>query len=133
MLFRELLGGARLLRVTEIGEHGKREISALSIDPEVYDAVPVKPRSPRTGEPVLSGQPLVAFLDLPLLRGDEPPNAGYVAARQVPWPGGVAIYGSPETTGYALKVLPRLRQPWASRSMTCLRGRGACCMACVSA
>ncbi len=98
-------GASRLLRVTEIGEHGDREITALSIDPEVYGATPVKQRSPRNGDPVLSGQPLVEFLDLPLLRGDEPPNAGYVAARQVPWPGGVAIYGSPETTGYALKGL----------------------------
>ena len=98
-------GASLLLRVTEIGEHGGRAIEARSIDPEIYGGVSVTPRAPRTGDPVLSGQPLVEFLDLPLLRGDEPENAGYVAARQVPWPGGVAIYGSPETTGYALKGL----------------------------
>jgi hypothetical protein len=39
------------------------------------------------------------------MRGDEPPEAGYVAALQSPWPGGVAIYGSPETTGYVLRAL----------------------------
>ena len=54
---------------------------------------------------MLSGQPLAEFLDLPLLRGDEPPEAGYVAATQTPWPGGVAVYGSPETTGFTLKGL----------------------------
>ena len=59
----------------------------------------------RTAEVVLSGQPLVEFLDLPLLRGDEPPEAAYVAATQVPWPGGIAIYGSPEPTGYSLKAV----------------------------
>jgi hypothetical protein len=64
--------------------------------------------------------------------GDEPPNAGYVAARQVPWPGGVAIYGSPETTGYALKSLAAAP---ATMGVTLddLPARGACCMACVSA
>ncbi len=59
----------------------------------------------RTGDPVLSGQPVAEFLDLPLLRGDEPPEAGYVAAAQAPWPGGIAIYGSPDTTGFTLKGL----------------------------
>jgi GTA TIM-barrel-like domain/Putative phage tail protein len=92
-----------LLRVTEIGEHGDREISARSIDPEVYASVGTKERPARTGEPVLSGQAEVALLDLPLLRGDEPPEAGYVAARQTPWPGDIAILGSPDTTGFLLK------------------------------
>jgi hypothetical protein len=54
---------------------------------------------------VITGPPLVEFIDLPLLRGDEPPVAGYVAATQSPWPGNVAVYGSPETTGYVLKAL----------------------------
>ncbi len=53
----------------------------------------------------LAGQPLVEFLDLPLLRGDEPETAGYVAASQTPWPGGVAFYSSPETTGFDLEAI----------------------------
>ncbi len=98
-------GGARLYRITEVGEHGEREVSALSVDLDVYGAVAVKERPTRGSAPVLSGQPLAEFLDLPLLRGDEPPEAGYVAATQTPWPGGVAVYGSPETTGFTLKGL----------------------------
>ena len=95
----------RLFRVTEIGEHGARDIEARSVDPEIYGVGSGKERPPRIGAPVLSGQPLVEFIDLPLLRGDEPPAAGYAAATQTPWPGSVAVYGSPETTGYALKAL----------------------------
>lgn len=98
-------GGTRLFRVTEIGEHGAREIEARSVDPEIYTAGTGKERPARGGAPVITGAPLVEFIDLPLLRGDEPPAAGYVAATQSPWPGSVAIYGSPEATGYVLKGL----------------------------
>lgn len=96
--------GTRLdLRVTEVGEHGVREIEARSIDPDVYGGVGANERAPRPTVPLASGQPLAAFLDLPLLRGDEPPEAGYVAAAQSPWPGSVAVYASPEEVGFALK------------------------------
>lgn len=98
-------GDQRLLRVTEVGEHGAREIEARSIDPEIYAAVGAKERRGRTGAAAITGQPLVEFIDLPLLRGDEPATAGYVAATQTPWPGNVAIYGSPEAAGYVLKAL----------------------------
>lgn len=96
---------SRLLRITEIGEHGDREVEARSVDPEIYDAGAGRERTGRTTIPVIAGQPLVEFVDLPLLRGDEPPAAGYAAATQSPWSGSVAIYGSPETSGYVLKAM----------------------------
>jgi Gene Transfer Agent (GTA)-like protein/putative tail protein len=98
-------GASMLLRVTEVGERGAREIAARAIDPDVYGNAAATERPTHAGAPVLSGQPDAVFLDLPLLRGDEPPEAGYVAASQVPWPGDVAIYGSPEDTGFALRAL----------------------------
>jgi hypothetical protein len=98
-------GEARLVRVTEIGDYGSRDVEARAIDPEVYGGVVAAARKPGTGAGVLSGRPSVTFLDLPLLRGDEPPEQGYVAATQTPWPGAVAVYGSPETTGYVLRAL----------------------------
>src|SRR5581483_6707034 len=58
-----------------------------------------------TGSPVVVGQPLVVFLDLPLLRGDESPYAGYVAAAQDPWPGAIAFYRSPESANFVLKAI----------------------------
>jgi len=96
-------GIARRIRVTEIADHGVREIRGRSHDPDVYLASPAATRE--TGQPpeVYAGRPVAYFLDLPLLRGDEPPEAGYVAAAQTPWPGGVAVYSSPEATGFTLR------------------------------
>ncbi|MGE0024616.1 MAG: glycoside hydrolase/phage tail family protein, partial [Hyphomicrobium sp.] len=93
-----------LVRVTEIGERGLREIEGVGIDPEVYVAPVPRPRDVEEGGLVFDGVPELAFLDLPLLRGDEPPEAGYVAAFQIPWPGGVALYGSPEDAGYEMRA-----------------------------
>ncbi len=45
------------------------------------------------------------FLDLPLIRGDEPPYAGYVAAAQQPWPGRIAFYRSPESANFLLEAV----------------------------
>lgn len=98
-------GEARLFRVTEASDHGAREIEARAIDPEVYSGIVVPSREIPAGPPVLSGQALVEFLDLPLLKGDEPPAAGYVAATQTPWPGGIAIYSSPEASGFVLRTV----------------------------
>jgi hypothetical protein len=98
-------GRSRLLRITEIGEHGAREIEARGIDPEVYTGSPPAPRPPPIAPPVLVGQPFVLFLDLPLLTGSEPPHAGYVSALQSPWPGAIAFYRSPETSSFLLKAL----------------------------
>ncbi len=98
-------GRSRLLRITEIGEHGARDVDARGIDPDVYTGSSPAPRPPRVGTPVLIGQPFVLFLDLPLLTGDEPPHAGYVAALQSPWPGAIAFYRSPETSNFLLKAV----------------------------
>lgn len=99
-------GRVRLVRVTDIGDHGAREIEARGIDPEVYGRPRVASRDARVAEPVQVGTPTVAFLDLPLLRGDEPAEAGYVAATMAPWPGGVAFHATPETSGYVLRAVP---------------------------
>ncbi|HWE18282.1 MAG TPA: glycoside hydrolase TIM-barrel-like domain-containing protein [Hyphomicrobiaceae bacterium] len=98
-------GRSRLLRITEVGEHGARDIEALGLDPDVYANAPGAQRQQAGGVSVIAGQPFVAFLDLPLLRSDMAPAAGYVAAAQSPWPGPIAIYRSPEAAGFQLKAL----------------------------
>jgi hypothetical protein len=90
------------LRITEIGEHGQRDIEARGLDPDVYASAPGAARSQGGAVAVIVGQPFAVFLDLPLLRGDEPPAAGYVAVAHSPWPGPLAVYRSPETTGFDL-------------------------------
>ncbi|MBX9592484.1 MAG: glycoside hydrolase/phage tail family protein [Hyphomonadaceae bacterium] len=98
-------GRTHRLRITEVGERGEREIEARGLDPAVYAGVPGTPRGQGGGVGVVAGKPFVVFLDLPLLRGDEPPAAGYVAAAQSPWPGPIAVYRSPETSGFQLKAM----------------------------
>lgn len=97
--------GPQLVRVTEISDHGARDCSAQGIDPDVYGAAPAPVRPGRAGSGADVGQPLVALMDLPMLKDDQPPQAGWLAAAQSPWPGGVAIYASPETTGYTQRGL----------------------------
>ena len=98
-------GRSRLLRITEIGEHGARDVEARGIDPDVYTGSPPAPRPARIPPPLIVGQPFVLFLDLPLLTGSEPPHAGYVAALQSPWPGAIAFYRSPESSNFLLKAV----------------------------
>ena len=98
-------GRSRLLRVTEVGDRGACEIEALSIDPALYALGEGPARAARTAPPAPSGQPLGLFLDLPLLRGDEPEHAGYFAASQIPWPRGVALFRSPAETGFSLQAV----------------------------
>ena len=98
-------GRSHLLRIIEVGEHGVRDIEARGLDPDVYANAPGAARGQGGSVGVIVGQPFVVFLDLPLLRGDEPPAAGYVAAAQSPWPGPIAFFRSPETSGFLLKAM----------------------------
>jgi hypothetical protein len=97
-------GRTRLLRISEVGDHGARDIEALGLDPAVYADAPGATRDKGGSIGVVTGQPFVAFLDLPLLRSDAPATAGYVATAQSPWPGPIAIYRSPESSGFQLKA-----------------------------
>ena len=98
-------GRERLLRIVEIGENISRDIRALSIDPNVFNLVDAPERPVRLPRAVVFGVPDVAFLDLPLLGGNEDANAGYIAAYQSPWPGSVAFYRSPDISGFQLNQL----------------------------
>jgi hypothetical protein len=96
-------GRDHLLRITEIGDHGARDMEARGLDPDVYDRIANPERVATVAPVVASGQPLVYLLDLPLLTGEEADNTGYIAAAQSPWPGPLAVYQSPDTTGFKLQ------------------------------
>ena len=93
------------LRIIEMREGADKELEARSIEPEVFTALRTPLRNAPQSTPAVFGQALAAFMDLPLLRGDEVTHAGYVAAYQSPWPGAVAFYRSPESTGFVVKAL----------------------------
>lgn len=95
----------RMFRIVDIAERGEREIGALAIDETIYLPVAAASRRMRLPPPPIAGLPLVDFLDLPLLRGDEADETAYVAASQTPWPAAVAFYASPENSGFRLAAV----------------------------
>jgi hypothetical protein len=101
----DIAGRSRQLRLTDVTERGVREITALSIDPDVYDRVDAPARPSVQPAPVQVGSPAVALMDLPQWNPSADAQSGYVAAMQKPWPGSVALYMSPQTTGYQLRAL----------------------------
>lgn len=48
-------------------------------------------------------------MDLPLLTGDEVPHEPHLALTARPWPGGVALYSSPQDSNYILQDIMRFR------------------------
>lgn len=98
-------GIENLIAIREISENVAREIDGRSIDPPVYAAVTVPGRTVGSAPPIATGAPEFEFLDLPLLRGDERPEQGYIAAAKEPWPGAIAVFASPTTAGFTLKSL----------------------------
>jgi hypothetical protein len=93
------------LRLTDLSLGEAIEAEALSIEPQLYDAFAAPARQPSAATPAIYGAQLGVFLDLPLIRGDEIPHSGWVAAYGAPWPGSVAFYRSPAASGYTLKAL----------------------------
>lgn len=98
-------GRAREVRITEIADHGARDVQALALDRDIYTAPPAPSRSPRLAPAPDVGAPAVELLDLPALDEETPAMSGWLAAAQSPWPGGVAAYASPESTGFALRAI----------------------------
>ncbi|MEZ5851824.1 MAG: glycoside hydrolase/phage tail family protein [Hyphomicrobiaceae bacterium] len=95
-------GRALPLRIVSIGDQSSREIEARSLDPSIYVPGHAIVRAQPAPAVPASGQPLGIFLDLPVLSGNEDPDAGHVAAARIPWPGSVAFYRSPEASGFTL-------------------------------
>lgn len=95
----------QLVRITGMSDHGARDIEARSIDPSIYAGGISTPRPSEPPGSVDVGPALGIFLDLPLLTGNESPEAGYFAATRTPWPGGIALYRSADTAGFELETI----------------------------
>ncbi len=100
----QLPGRALELRITALADGLGRGIDALSIQRAIYGATSAVERDATAPGIAAFGRPLTAFLDLPLLRGDESPIAARVAAAQSPWPGGVAVYRSADGIDFRLNT-----------------------------
>ena len=93
------------LRITETRDGTFKSIEARSVEPFSFDALPTPQRRRPFDVVTVYGPNSAFFLDLPLLRGDETPQTGYVTADADPWPGAVAFYRSPSLSGYELNAI----------------------------
>ncbi|WP_127900455.1 baseplate megatron protein TIM-barrel domain-containing protein [Solirhodobacter olei] len=92
-------------RIDRVEEAEARAVEAVKVESATYlpsDSVAssVVPRAFVAPVPVF---PL--FLDLPLITGDEVPQAPHLAVTATPWPGAVACYSAGEDAGYGLNLL----------------------------
>jgi len=95
-------GGADLYRVDRIEEMGYRRISAVRVEPALYDAAVFVDTPPRAASIEMPTPADVEFLDLPLLTGEEIPHAPHIAVAKTPWSGAMAVYSAAADFGYAL-------------------------------
>jgi hypothetical protein len=98
----EVQGQSGTWRVDRLNEGTVRKVQAVRAERHVYRAAETMDDDLARTRPSVPLPCDVVFLDLPLLRGDEVPYAPYVATAATPWPGGVAIYSSPEDANYGL-------------------------------
>ena len=89
-----IAGQSRVLRIVALDDGDVRRIEAISLDPAVYDGVAGPQRSSYPPIAPVYGKPILECLDLPLLTGQESPQAGYFAGYAKPWPGALAILRS---------------------------------------
>jgi len=90
------------MRLVSIADSDLRSINAVRQDRAVYDLPPGASRPASLSTPTVFGTPDVILLDLPQLREDQPAHRPLIAAHAKPWPGGIAVYRSAATDGFAL-------------------------------
>ena len=106
-----LNGRRRLVETREVVDTGQRGIKATAIDPEVFDLSLEPPARRAPALPAAIGPVHALLLDLPLLRGEDPPVLTRLAVFADPWPGPVAIWGSADGLSFervAVAVAPSI-------------------------
>ena len=98
---------AKRYRVDVIEHDRSQVVEAVQIEPEVYRPAlyPAERAKTRSSPGLVPVFPL--FLDLPLICGDEPPHAPYLAVASDPWPGAAAVYASASDEDYVLNTVLR--------------------------
>ena len=116
------LGDGRY-RIDRIEEAGLRLAEATRVTDALYLPQDRLEEGARL-KPFLAPTPVyMAFMDLPLLTGDEVPHAPHVAACAAPWPGGAALYSAPQDSGYILQELFRTPDPMGVTRTVLPKGR----------
>ncbi|WP_347268795.1 glycoside hydrolase TIM-barrel-like domain-containing protein [Paracoccus sp. (in: a-proteobacteria)] len=90
------------MRILSVADGDARGVEAIRQDRMAYDLPPGSPRAASLARPVVFGPPLALFMDLPQLREDHSPHQPLIAAHARPWPGQMAVFRSPEDSGFDL-------------------------------
>nr|WP_272859088.1 glycoside hydrolase TIM-barrel-like domain-containing protein [Paracoccus stylophorae] len=90
------------MRILSTSDAEARSIEAIRQDRDAYDLPPGTPRAASLTQPVMFGAPLVVILDLPQLTEAHVPHHPLMAAHVAPWPGTMAVWRSPELSGFDL-------------------------------
>ena len=98
-------GRSYRLRLTETGDGFHKTIEARSIEPRIYEGLRVPERTHEPDLVIVYGPATAFFLDLPVFRASEAEEAGFIAANADPWPGAIAFYRSPTTSGFELNTI----------------------------
>jgi hypothetical protein len=103
-------GARRTYRIDRVELTGAREIEAVRTEPGLFRHADGSDDLPQAGAYQAAVPVLPLFLDLPLMRGDEVPHAPHLAVTGLPWPGAVAVYDAPATSGaFSLNTTKGLR------------------------
>ncbi len=95
-------GGKRALYLDRLEDVGARKAHGRSNAPQITHGLQGAALYGAPSLPQVYGQPLVEFMDLPLLRGTDPAHQPHLAVFAAPWPGGQAVYQSPNLQGFQL-------------------------------
>ncbi|MGE4328407.1 MAG: phage tail protein, partial [Pseudodonghicola sp.] len=101
--------GTGLYRIDRVDQAESQLIEAVRIEPAVYtpsEQIEGLPDATAFAAPV---PVLPLFMDLPLITGDEVPQAPHLAVTASPWPGTVALYASAADENYALDQIIAMR------------------------
>jgi hypothetical protein len=89
------------MRIAQTADADARTLETVRQDREAYDLPPGEPRLASIARPVVFGQPVVEFMDLPQLREDVPAHRPYLAADAAPWPGALGVWRSPALDSFS--------------------------------
>ncbi|MCH2093516.1 MAG: glycoside hydrolase TIM-barrel-like domain-containing protein [Rhodobacteraceae bacterium] len=94
-----------LVRIDRIEMGTMRTVEAVRVEPDVYLPAEFPEDATRLEAfvPVVPVLPL--FMELPLLTGNEDPQAPHLALTADPWPGSVAVFDAPTDADYALNQI----------------------------
>lgn len=96
-------------RIDRVEDGLARAVQAVRIEADIYRAYDTEDDPIRAAAFVAPAPVAGLFLDLPMIRGDEVPQAPHFVATGQPWPGSVALFSGLADAGYTLSLVQSRR------------------------